>query len=163
DDAGVYLYRRRRCRSCPRAPQWRATDPGRERMPLLPRAPRPVLAACRHARSPPGPDADSQRLAVARCRSAPAGFQTADIFLHRPGPGRVPVGTGTGPGLAALASGGLDFDHPRHRSARRGDPHLEHAVRVLRLHLGAVDALGEREAPLEPTVRDLADEVVLVR
>src|SRR5881397_2932041 len=50
-----------------------------------------------------------------------------------------------------------------HRSSRRGDPHLEHAVRVLRLHLGAVDALGEREAPLEPTVRDLADEVVLVR
>src|SRR5207247_9475878 len=84
-------------------------------------------------------------------------------FVLRPGPGRVPVGTGTGPGLAALASGGLDFDHPRHRSARRGDPHLEHAVRVLRLHLGAVDALGEREAPLEPTVRDLADEVVLVR
>src|SRR5437667_11050312 len=82
DDAGVYLYRRPRCRSCPRAPQSRATDPGRERMPLLPRAPRPVLAACRHARSPPGPDADSQRLAVARCRSAPAGFQTADIFLH---------------------------------------------------------------------------------
>jgi hypothetical protein len=28
---------------------------------------------------------------------------------------------------------------------------------------GAVDALGEREAPLESTVRDLADEVVLVR
>src|SRR5207302_2923239 len=77
--------------------------------------------------------------------------------------GRGLVGTGTGPGLAALASGGLDFDHPRHRSSRRGDPHLEHAVRILRLHLSAVDALGECEAPLEPTVHDLTDEVVLAR
>src|SRR6266566_6343961 len=63
---------------------------------------------------------------------------------------------------AALASGGLDFDRSRHCGSRRGDPYLEHAVRVLRLNLGRVDALGEREAPLEPAVRDLADEVVLV-
>src|SRR5947199_8390348 len=90
-------------------------------------------------------------------RSAPSRLRSPAKTGARPGRHR------HGPGLAALASGGLDFDHSRHRCSRRGNPHLEHAVRVLRLHLGAVDALGEREAPLEPTVRDLADEVVLVR
>src|SRR5438046_1501622 len=60
-------------------------------------------------------------------------------------------------------SSGLDFDRSRHRGSRRGDSYLEHAVRVLRLNLGGVDAFGEREAPLAPAVRDLADEVVLVR
>src|SRR6266700_8091327 len=68
-----------------------------------------------------------------------------------------------GPGPDRPRSCGLDFDRPRRRGSRRGDPHLEHAVRGLRLHLGGVDALGEREAPLERTVRDLADEVVLAR
>src|SRR6267378_8689310 len=90
-------------------------------------------------------------------RSAPSRLRYPAKTGARPGRHR------HGPGLAALASSGLDFDHPRHRSSRRGDPHLEHAVRVLRLHLSAVDALGECEAPLEPTVHDLADEVVLAR
>src|SRR5437867_1553846 len=93
----------------------------------------------------------------ALARSAPSRLRAPAKTGARPGRYR------HGPGLAVLASGGLDFDHSRHYSSRRGDPHLEHAVRVLRLHLGAVDALGEREAPLEPAVRDLADEVVLVR
>src|SRR3989449_8321735 len=51
----------------------------------------------------------------------------------------------------------------RRRGLRRGDPHLEHALRVLRLHLGGVDALRKGEIPLERAVRDLADEIVLVR
>src|SRR5437870_12371222 len=96
-------------------------------------------------------------------RAAPTRLRSPARTRAAPRSAPAPVAPGTGPGLAAPASGGLDFDHPGHRSSRRGDPHLEHAVRVLRLHLGAVDALGEREAPLEPTVRDLADEVVLVR
>src|SRR5437016_8583446 len=64
---------------------------------------------------------------------------------------------------AAPASGGLTFYRSRHRSSRPRYPYLEHAVRVLRLNLGRVDALGEREAPLEPAVGDLANEVDLVR
>src|SRR5882672_6318705 len=99
----------------------------------------------------------SCRKSRALARSAPSRLRYPAKTGARPGRHR------HGPGLAALALGGLDFDHSRHRNSRRGDPHLEHAVRVLRLHLGAVDALGGREAPLEPTVRDLADEVVLVR
>src|SRR5437870_5061857 len=79
------------------------------------------------------------------------------------GPGRVLVGPGTASAPGCPPSGGLDFDRSRHCGTRRGDPHLEHAVRVLRLNLGRVDALGEREAPLEPAVGDLANEVVLVR
>src|SRR6266404_4800914 len=67
------------------------------------------------------------------------------------------------PSLGRARLGGLDFDHPPRRGARRGDPHLEHAVRALGLHLGGVDALGQREAPLECAVRDLADEIVLAR
>src|SRR4029453_2493314 len=98
------------------------------------------------------------------CRKSHALARSAPSRLRDPAKTRArPVGPGTAPAPAALVSGGLDFDHSRHRGSRRGDPHLEHAVRVLRLHLSAVDALGEREAPLEPTVRDLADEIVLVR
>src|SRR2546422_3269894 len=67
-------------------------------------------------------------------------------------------GLGLGP-----RSGGLDFDRPRRPGLRRGDPHLAHALRVLRLHLGGVDALRKGEIPLERAVRDLADEIVLVR
>src|SRR2546425_13359955 len=60
-----------------------ATDPGRERIPLLPQAPRPVLAGCRVTHV----DLPAQMLILSVwlspvCRSAPAGFQTADIFLH---------------------------------------------------------------------------------
>src|SRR5713226_5197933 len=84
-------------------------------------------------------------LSPPRCREARAGRRR-----HRPSPGR-------------SRSGRLDFDRPPRRGARRGDPHLEHAVRALGLHLGGVDALGEREAPLECAVRDLADKVVLAR
>src|SRR2546427_10191378 len=72
--------------------------------------------------------------------------------------GRHRHGLGLGP-----RSGGLDFDRPRRRGLRRGDPHLEHALRVLRLHLGGVDALRKGEPPLERAVRDLADEIVLAR
>src|SRR5881409_3482372 len=103
----------------------------------------------------------SSRIIKLSCRKSHACARSAPSRLRYPAKtGARPGRHRHGPGLAALASGGLDFDHPRHRSSRRGDPHLEHAVRVLRLHLGAVDALGEREAPLVPTVRDLKDYFV---
>src|SRR4029453_12674246 len=80
---------------------------------------------------------------------------------HRRGRGTCRSNTGTVPGR--LRSGGLDFDRPRRRGLRRGDPHLEHAVRVLRLHVGGVDALRKGEIPLERAVRDFADKIVLAR
>ena len=57
--------------------------------------------------------------------------------MTRANPGRVPVGTGTAPvpaDQAAVTSIVLGI------GSRRGDPHLEHAVRVVRLHMGVVDA-----------------------
>jgi hypothetical protein len=57
---------------------------------------------------------------------------------------RVPVGPGTAsaPVRRPIWIKRLDFDHLRRRNGRRGDPHLEHAVRVLRLHVGDIDASG---------------------
>src|SRR6266850_6063631 len=88
----------------------------------------------------------SCRKSRALARSAPSRLRYPAKTGARPGRHR------HGPGLAALALGGLDVDHSRHRYSRRGDPHLEHAVRVLRLHLGAVDASSAPAAiPADPS------------
>src|SRR5260370_29914524 len=57
-------------------------------------------------------------------------------------------------------SGGFDFDHPRRRSSRHGDPHPQHAIHGFRLHLGGVNALRKSDTPLERAVRDLPDKVL---
>src|SRR5712691_8579278 len=82
---------------------------------------------------------------------------------HRDPPRRVPVDTGTRLGPDRPRSCGLDFDRPRRRGVWRGNPHLEHALSVLRLHVGGVDALRKGEIPLERAVRDFTDEIVLAR